>query len=322
MRAIQIKEPKKIVMMTDAPIPEPADGEVQVKCSHIALCGSNMGQYTGIGLWANIPFPNPIGWAGHENIGIITKSRHPDWKEGTLVLAQPEGYFGFAEYIVCRPPAIARLPHDTPDPGALIVAQPLATILRALDRTDGKVFNKTCAVVGQGSMGLVFTHILRLLGARSVIAVDKLAWRLEWSKRFHADAVIDASKENVVETVTELTKGEKVDFVVDAAGEEDSLQNAAMIIKKYGRLLLFGMPDFDLLRFPWYHVFRANIQINTCVGPECGAYFQTAANMVLDERASCLTSMVTPRMPWDKAPEAFELYAACEKDILKLTLEL
>ena len=322
MRAIQIAEPRKITLMTDAPIPEPADGQVQVKCSHVALCGSNMGQYTGVGLWANIPFPNPVGWAGHENIGIITKSCHPDWEDGTLVLAQPEGYFGFAEYIVCRPPAIARLPQDAPDPGALIVAQPLATVLRALDRTDGKIFNKTCAVVGQGPMGLVFTHTLRLLGARSVIAIDKLDWRLDWAKHYHADAVIDASKENVVEAVEELTKGEKLDFVVDAAGTEHSMQNAVRIIKKYGRMLLFGMPDYDMVVFPWYHVFRANIQINTCVGPECGAYFQIAADMVLDDRASCLVDMVTPRMPWNKAPEAFELYAASGKDVLKLTLEL
>jgi L-iditol 2-dehydrogenase len=321
MRAIQIEKPRKLAMLTDAPVPEPADGEVQVKCSHVALCGSNMGQYSGIGLWGDLEYPNPLGWAGHENIGVISKSRHPDWEEGTLVLAQPEGYHGFAEYIVCRPPAIALLPQNTPDPGALIVAQPLATILRALT-VSGGVINKTCLVTGQGSMGLVFTHTLRLMGARRVIVSDKLDWRLDWSRRFHADAVINASKENVVERVKELTNGELVDFAVDAAGEEASLIDAAMSIKNYGRLLVFGMPDYNMQKFPWYRVFRANIQISTCVGPECGAFFQTATDMVCDYRASILIDMVTPRMPWDKAPEAFELYAEPAKDVLKLTLEL
>ena len=119
-----------------------------------------------------------------------------------------------------------------------------------------------------------------------------------------------------------LTGGRLCDFVVDAAGKEESLQTAAFCIKKFGRLLVFGMPDYDLQQFPWYHVFRSNIQINTCVGPECGAYFQTAADMVLDERASVLADMVTPRMPWKEAPEAFKLYAAHAKDALKVTLEL
>ena len=321
MRAIQFCGPRKISMVANAPIPEPAEGEVQVKSTFVGMCGSNMGHYIGEGFYGK-SYPVQIGNAGHENIGIISKSRHPDWKEGTLVLAQPEGYFGFAEYFVCRPPAIALLPQDAPDPCALIIAQPLSTVLRALSRIQDTIINKTCAVIGQGSMGLIFTHTLRLFGARKVIAIDPIDWRLNWSKRFHAEAVIDSSKQDAVEAVKEFTKGELCDFVVDAAGTEASLQTAAYCTKKFGRLLMFGMPHFDMQEFPWYHVFRANVQVNTCVGPECGDYFQTATDMVLDFRASALTSMVTPRLPWDKAAQAFEMYATHAKDAIKVTLEL
>jgi threonine dehydrogenase-like Zn-dependent dehydrogenase len=321
MRAIQFLGPRKIAMLTDALIPEPAEGQVQVKSIFVGMCGSNMGHYTGEG-WYGKTYPVEIGNAGHENIGIISKSRHSEWKEGTLVLAQPEGYFGFAEYFVCVPPAISLLPQDAPDICSLIIAQPLSTVLRALSRTQDTVINKTCAVIGQGSMGLIFTHTLRLMGARKVIAVDPLEWRLKWSKRFHADAVVDTSKGDAVEAIKENTNGQLCDFVVDAAGTEASLQTAAFCIKKFGRLLMFGMPHFDMQQFPWYHVFRANVQINTCVGPECGDYFQTATDMVLDARASVLTDIVTPRMPWNKAKEAFELYATHAKDAIKVTLEL
>ena len=321
MRAIQIAEPRRIAMLDDAPTPEPAEGEELVRCTHVALCGSNMGQYTGEGLWGDIDFPNPVGWAGHENIGTIVESRCDGWEQGQLVLAQPHGYYGFAEYIISKPPAIARLPDNAPDPAALVVAQPLATVLRALTRTDG-VIGQTCAVIGQGPMGLIFTHVLGLMGASMVIATDLLDWRLEWSKRYGADHVIDASKEDVVAVVKELTEEQMVDFTVEAVGFVDSLKTAAHLPKHGGRLYVFGMPHYDLQEFPWYHVFRQEIQINTCVGPECGSFFQTAADMVLDDRASALTEMVTPRMPWDKAPEAFEMYADCAKDSLKLTLEV
>lgn len=321
MRAIQIVEPRKIAMLDDAPRPKPVEGEVLVRCSYVALCRSNISQYAGKGLWGDIDFPCPVGWSGHENIGIIVESRCADWEEGALVLALPHGPYGFAEYIVSRPPAIARLPKDAPDPAALIVAQPLATVLRALTRT-GDVINQSCVVVGQGPMGLIFTHILRLMGASMVIATDLLDWRLEWSKRYGADHIIDASKKDVVKVVKELTKGQMVDLAVEAAGEVDSLKSAAYLPRHGGRLLVFGVPNFELQEFPWYHVFRQEIQINTCVGPECGSFFQTAVDMVLDERASVLTEMVTPRMPWDKAPEAFEMYAECAKGSLKLTLEV
>jgi threonine dehydrogenase-like Zn-dependent dehydrogenase len=321
MRAIQIVKPGEIAMLDDAPQPEPAEGEVLVRCSHVALCGSNMGQFTGQGLWADIDFPNPVGWAGHENIGIIVKSRCADWEEGALVLAQPQGYFGFAEYIISKPPALARLPQDAPDPGALVVAQPLATVLRALDRTEN-VINKTCAVIGQGPMGLIFTQVLGLMGASKVITTDLLDWRLTWAQRYGADHTINAEQEDVVQRVKELTDDAMLDFVVEVVGQVDSLKTAAYLPKHGGRLFVFGMPHYQLQEFPWYHVFREEIQINTCVGPECGAFFQTAADMVLDERSSTLCEMVQPRMAWDRAPEAFEMYADCAKDSLKLTLEL
>jgi len=309
------------MMLDDAPTPEPVEGEVLIQCSHIALCGSNISQYAGKGLWGDIDFPCPVGWSGHENIGTIVESRCDGWEEGELVLALPDGPYGFAEYIVSRPGAIARLPQDSPDPVALIVAQPLATVLRALTQYDN-VNGQRCVVVGQGPMGLIFTHILRLMGASMVIAADLLDWRLEWSKRYGADHIIDASKKDVVKAVEELTNGEMVDFAVEAVGYVDSLKTAAYLPGHGGRLLVFGVPQYELQEFPWYHVFRREIQINTSVGPECGLFFQKAVDMVLDNRASALTEIVTPRMPWDKAPEAFEMYAECAKDSLKLTLEV
>ena len=105
MRAIQVLRPRKIAMLEDAPRPVPGEGEVLVQCSHVALCGSNMGPYTGEGRWGQMEFPNPVAWAGHENIGTIVESRCEGWEPGTLVLAQPEGYFGFAELIRSKPTA-------------------------------------------------------------------------------------------------------------------------------------------------------------------------------------------------------------------------
>jgi threonine dehydrogenase-like Zn-dependent dehydrogenase len=320
MRALQIVEPRKILMLDNATTPVPSDGEVLIRCSHVGICGSNMGQYTGKGHWANIDYPNPVGWSGHENVGTIVESHCDGWVKGDLVLALPEGPNGFAEYIVSRPPAIARLPQDTADPATFIIAQPLATVLRALSKSDG-VIGKRCAVVGQGPMGLIFTHILRLMGASMVITTDLLDWRLEWSKRFGADHIIDASRNDVIKVVTELTNGEMVDFAVEAVGDVESLKTAAYLPRHGGRLLVFGVPHYNLQQFPWYDVFRREIQIVTSVGSECGAFFQTAADMVLDHRAHVLSEIVTPLMPWDKASEAFEMYAECARDSLKLVLE-
>ena len=70
MRAILFEAPRKIRLLDDAPRPTLSDGEALVRCSHIALCGTNMGPYTGDGRWADVPWPPPPGWLGHENIGV------------------------------------------------------------------------------------------------------------------------------------------------------------------------------------------------------------------------------------------------------------
>ena len=212
MRAIEFIGPRKIHLRDDVPTPDPEEGEVLVQCRCVALCGTNIGPYLHDGRWANPAIPRPPGWLGHENIGIVVRSRSAEWPEGTPVLAHPSDYNGFAEYIRSKPAGLARLPDNLPDLAAMVVAQPLATVLRAMVRS-GPVINQRCAVVGQGPMGLIFSHLLRRMGASQVIGIDRVPWRLGWAKRFGATAVIDASRENVIETVRAQTGGKMVELL-------------------------------------------------------------------------------------------------------------
>lgn len=320
MRAVQFIGPRKIVLRHDAPDPVLQEGEVLVKCQYVALCGTNMGPYLGDGRWASLQESSPPGWLGHENIGTIVASKAEGWEPGTPVLAHPEDYNGFAEIVRAKPRGLARLPSDFPDLAALIAAQPLATVLRAMVRT-GPVIDQRCAVVGQGPMGLIFTHLLGRMGARQVIGIDTVGWRLPWAKQFGATHVVDASKENAIERVRELTGGKMVDFCVEAVGHGDALCMAARLPRRQGRLYVFGVPHHETQPFPWFFTVGNETEIITSMGPECMDYFQTAVDMIVEGRID-LTAMVTPRLPWDQAAKAFEMYANPEQaeGSLKLTL--
>jgi L-iditol 2-dehydrogenase len=74
MRAILFEAPRQIRLIDDMPIPEPDEGEVLVRCTHLGLCGGNVGPYTGAGHWAEVDWPPPLGWQGHESVGIIAES--------------------------------------------------------------------------------------------------------------------------------------------------------------------------------------------------------------------------------------------------------
>ncbi len=322
MRAIEFLGPRKIRLRDDVPLPEPEPGEVLVQCRYVALCGTNMGPYLYDGRWANPAILRPPGWLGHENLGVVVRSRAAQWPEGTSVLAHPEDYNGFAEYVRSKPAGLARLPEGLADPAALVIAQPLATVLRAMART-GPVVNQRCAVVGQGPMGLIFTHLLRRMGAGQVIGIDRVAWRLRWATRLGATAVIDASREKVVEAVREQTAGKMADFCVEAVGQPESLDTASRLPRRQGRLLVFGVPHHESPPFPWYDTTGNETEIITSRGPECMEYFQTAVNMVVEGHVD-LAAIVRPRMPWANAAEAFEMYANPDQaeDSLKLTLVL
>ncbi len=322
MRAINFTGPSQVELIDDVPKPSPGEGEVLVQCNFVALCGTNMGPYLGDGRWGELIEASPPGWLGHENVGTIVQSRAAGWEVGARVLAHPEDYNGFVEYIVSKPAGLARLPSDAPDPAALVVAQPLATVLRALART-GPVIRQRVAVVGQGPMGLIFAHLMGRMGARQIIGIDKVGWRLKWSKRFGATDVIDASQENVVERVKELTGGAMVDFCVEAVGHPDSLSLAAHLPRQQGRLYVFGVPHTETQVFPWFHTMANETEIITSMGPRCMEYFQNAVDMIVRGDVD-LGALVTPRLPWDRAAEAFQMYAhpASAKDSLKLTLVL
>jgi L-iditol 2-dehydrogenase len=322
MRAIKFTGPRNVVLIDDAAKPEPRDGEVLVRCDYVALCGTNMGPYLGDGRWASAVNVSPPGWMGHENIGKIVESRAPGWEPGTLVLAHPEDYNGFAELIRSKARGLARLPVNPPDVPSLIVAQPLATVLRAMART-GPVINQRCVVLGQGPMGLIFTHLLGRMGARQVIAIDKVAWRLRWAKRFGATDVVDSSREDAAEAVKRLTGGQMADFCVEAVGHGNALSTAVKLPRRFGRLFVFGIPHHDEQPFPWFQAVMSELELLTSNGPECMDYFQTAVDMIVQGRVD-LSAMVTPRMPFEKAAQAFEMYANPDQaeDSLKLTLVL
>ena len=127
MRAILFVAPRRIRLVDDVPTPEPEEGEVLVRCTHLGICGGNVGPYTGEGHWAEIDGPTPPGWQGHESVGIIVESRNDDWPVGTPVLAQDKRMAGFVEYIVPSPRSLCRLPPGIDDMGQFVLWIPRAS---------------------------------------------------------------------------------------------------------------------------------------------------------------------------------------------------
>jgi D-arabinose 1-dehydrogenase-like Zn-dependent alcohol dehydrogenase len=99
---------------------------------------------------------------------------------------------------------------------------------------------ETVAVFGAGGgLGIHMVMMARWAHAR-VIAVDISAGKLSKCREVGAEAVVDASKENVVEALRELTGGIGVDVAVDFVSSVSTLEAAAESLGKGGRLVTLG----------------------------------------------------------------------------------
>ena len=323
VRAIVFEGGGEIRLVDDAPVPDPADGEVLVRCTHVGLCGSNVGPYRRLGVWAEGARPSEPGWTGHENVGVVERSRCDGVAEGTSVLAHPRSFDGFAEYVLSEGRHVTPLPVEAPDPGVFVVAQPMATVLRALSRTR-PVVDERCAVVGLGPIGLIFVNLLSRFGASRVIAADLVPWRLEWARRMGATDTVDASREDVVRRVRELTDDEGVDLCVEATGRPEALTTASYLPRSQGRLYVFGVPDERVQEFPWLHATANETEvIMSRNGALATRFFGLAIDMLADGRTD-VGVLARPRLPWGDAARAFAMYAdpAEHEGSLKTVLEL
>jgi len=93
-------------------------------------------------------------------------------------------------------------------------------------------------VLGQGAIGLLMTQVARLKGCR-VIAVDLEDYRLELAQKYDATEVINAKKEDVAKTVRKLTKRGS-DFVIEAAGKKETVEQTPFLVRKAGKVALVG----------------------------------------------------------------------------------
>ncbi|WP_405136803.1 S-(hydroxymethyl)mycothiol dehydrogenase [Nocardia sp. NBC_01388] len=102
------------------------------------------------------------------------------------------------------------------------------------------------AVIGCGGVGNAAVAGAKLAGATTVIAVDIDERKLEWATGFGATHTVNASKEDAVERVQELTGGFGADVVIDAVGRPETWKQAFYARDLAGTVVLVGVPTPEM----------------------------------------------------------------------------
>lgn len=108
-------------------------------------------------------------------------------------------------------------------------------------RNSSAELGDVAVVIGQGLVGNLAAQFFLRQGCR-VIAVDRLAGRLEVSKKCGVEMVVDASKGDAVQAVKDLTDGAGAEIVVEATGAAPAALMGMDMAARNGEMILLGTP--------------------------------------------------------------------------------
>jgi len=164
----------------------------------------------------------------------------------------------FAEYITVPSEVLTVLPTSVSDSEGACM-QSLGSSMADVADTDMQP-GDTVVVLGQGVMGLNVLQCAKVSGAGLVIGVDVRPTNLRLSKELGSDYQVDATKDDPVELVRDITKGLGANIVFECAGGSPkeglagskTLEQALQIVTDAGKVLqvaTFGhsidfQPDF------------------------------------------------------------------------------
>jgi S-(hydroxymethyl)glutathione dehydrogenase/alcohol dehydrogenase len=147
---------------------------------------------------------------------------------------------GYAEYMLLHEHAIVKIRDDMPLDRAALIGCGVLTGVGAVLNTARIEAGSTVAVFGAGGVGLAAIQGARIAGARQIIAVDVIESKLAMAKQLGATHVVDASSQDPVLAVREMTDG-GVDYSFEAIGVAKVAAQAFESLNAGGTATIVGM---------------------------------------------------------------------------------
>ena len=197
----------------------------------------------------------------------------------------PHLWGGWAEYSYIPPETFVYKVPDGMSPEVACLSEPFACTV-SLDKakdfaaqpSEGFCSGDTVVVLGVGPIGLLHVAKARILGAGTIIAVDRSLSRLEMAKEFSADHLInvdETTSEERIQIVKDLTHGRGTDVVVDVVGIPNVLVEGLEMLGNGGVLLEEGaFVDMGTVPIsPHRHILAKNVRILGMAGQSITNYY-------------------------------------------------
>ena len=212
----------------------------------------------------------------------------------------------FAEQMLVHEHGVVKIRKDMPLDRAALIGCAVTTGVGAVFNTAKVEPGSTVAVVGCGGIGLNCIQAAAIAGAGKVIAVDKLASKLELARQFGATHTVDASAADPVGQVRDLAGG-GVHYAFEAIGLKQTAEQAFGMLRAGGTCTVIGMIPFgESVEIPGYELLAEKRLIGSNMGSNRARVdMPRYIELYLDGRLK-LDELVSRRISLDEVNDGFD----------------
>jgi S-(hydroxymethyl)glutathione dehydrogenase / alcohol dehydrogenase len=212
----------------------------------------------------------------------------------------------FAEQMLVHERTLVKIREDFPLDRAALVGCGVTTGLGAVFNTAKVEPGSTVVVIGCGGVGLNCVQGAAIAGAGSVIAVDRVAAKLELAKTFGATDVINADLGDTVAEVISLTGG-GAHYTFEAIGLKATIEQSFAMLRSGGTATIIGVvPTGTKLEFPGDEFLNERKVQGTSLGSNrFRVDMPRYLNLYLQGRLK-LDELISARIRLDDVNEAFD----------------
>lgn len=343
MKALVLTGIRKIEMI-DKPVPVlKKANDVLIRIKSVGVCGSDIHYYTTGKIGSQVvKFPFAIG---HECSGIVvgTGNAVTRLKCDDLVAIDPsvpcevcdqclagrphtcrknmflgcpgqlDGCLG--EYLV-MPESCCFAVNEVLNPTEAVLVEPLSIGLYSVELANTNFQGKTIGIFGAGPIGLSVLMVLKSMGDYPVFCYEPLEYRRLKALGLGATYAINPFETDAF-TITSQIEPLLLDVVFDCSGQQKAIDDATLILKPGGKLILTGIPpeakytfDMDMMRRKEITIVNVRRQ-NHCV--------EKSIELIRDGLP--VGQMVTHHFKPEATQEAFEMVANYHDGVIKAMVD-
>ena len=339
MKALVKHSPKEGIWMEDVPDPKCGPGEVKIRITHTAICGTDKHIFEW-DEWAQNNLKLPL-IVGHEFCGIIDEvgPHVTHYKVGDRVSGEGHITCGncrncragkkhlcpetigvgvhrdgaFAEYLVIPESNVWPLHEGIPSEIAAFF-DPLGNAVHT-----ALAFNITgedILICGAGPIGMMAAAICKFSGSRNIVVTDINDYRLNLAKDLGASRTVNPRKEDIGTVFEELGISHGFDVGLEMSGNPEAFNQMISLMYNGGNIALLGLLP-NSTKVDWNEVIFKGLNIKGIYGREMYDTWYKMTQMI--RSGLSVSKVLTHHFKIDDFQKAFKVIESgnCGKVVLE-----